>query len=64
MVATSGNSGLFPEGVIVGYVKEIYDDPNGLSKHALIEPYQDAYATTVFAVVDFEGKGLSFDTTE
>lgn len=64
VVATSGNSGLFPEGVIVGYVKEIYDDPNGLSKHALIEPYQDAYATTVFAVVDFEGKGLSFDTTE
>lgn len=64
MVATSGNSGLFPEGVIVGVVKEVYDDPNGLSKHALIEPLQDVYAVTVFAVVDFEGKGLSFDTDE
>lgn len=63
VVATSGNSGLFPEGVIVGTVKEVYDDPNGLSKHALIEPMEDCFdVTAVFAVVDFDGKGLSFDT--
>ena len=54
-------SGLFPEGIIVGTVKEVYDDPNGLSKHALIEPAEDCFAiTTVYAVVDFDGKGLSF----
>ncbi len=65
VVATSGYSGLFPEGVIVGTVREVYDDPNGLSKHALIEPVEDCFeVVTVFAVVDFEGKGLSFDTEE
>ncbi len=63
MIATSGNSGLFPENVMVGRVTEVYDDPNGLSKHALIEPLVDCFdVTTVFAVVEFDGKGLSFDT--
>ncbi len=65
IVATSGGSGLFPKGVIVGVVKEVYDDPNGLSKHALIEPTENSFdAVTVFAVVDFDGKGLSFGITD
>ncbi len=65
VVATSGGSGLFPKGIIVGTVKEIFDDPNGLSKHALIEPSVDSgEAVTVFAIIDFDGKGLSFDITE
>ena len=63
IIATSGNSGLFPENVMVGRVTEVYDDPNGLSKHALIEPLVDCFdVTTVFAVVEFDGKGLSFET--
>lgn len=62
VIVTSGQSGLFPEGLIVGTVKEVYDDPNGLSKHALIEPAEDSFKiTSVYAVVDFDGKGLSFD---
>lgn len=62
VIVTSGQSGLFPEGLIVGTVKEVYDDPNGLSKHALIEPAEDCFKiTSVYAVVDFDGKGLSFD---
>ena len=65
IVATSGNSGLFPEGIVVGTVKEVYDDPNGLSRHAVIQPMVDCFdVTDVFAVIDFEGKGLSFDTAE
>ena len=45
----------------IGKPQEVYDDPNGLSKHALIEPAEDCFAiTTVYAVVDFDGKGLSF----
>ena len=48
---------------MVGRVTEVYDDPNGLSKHALIEPLVDCFdVTTVFAVVEFDGKGLSFET--
>ncbi len=65
VVVTSGNSGLFPEGIVVGTVTEVYDDPNGLSKHALIKPSVDCFdVTSVFAVVGFDGKGLSFDTDE
>lgn len=63
VVVTAGQSGLFPEGLIVGTVTEVYDDPNGLSKHAVIEPAEDCFGiTSVYAVVDFDGKGLSFDT--
>lgn len=65
VIVTSGKSGLFPEGLIVGTVKEVYDDPNGLSKHALIEPAEDCFTiTSVYTVVGFDGKGLSFDDTE
>ncbi len=65
VIVTSGQSGLFPEGIIVGTVKEVYDDPNGLSKHALIEPAEDCFKiTSVYAVVDFDGKGLSFDDSQ
>ncbi len=65
VVVTSGNSGLFPEGIVVGTVIEVYDDPNGLSKHAVIQPAVDCFdVTAVFAVTDFDGKGLSFDTED
>lgn len=63
VVFTSGMSGLFPEDVLVGTVVEVYDDANGLSKHALIEPAVDfVNITSVLAVTDFDGKGLAFDT--
>ena len=65
VIATSGKSGLFPEGCIVGTVVRVYDDPNGLSKHAVIQPIEDCFdVTTVFAVTGFEGKGISFDFEE
>lgn len=65
VIVTAGQSGLFPQGIIVGTVKEVYNDPNGLSKHAIIEPAEDCFGiTSVYAVVDFDGKGLSFSTAE
>lgn len=65
VIVTAGQSGLFPQGIIVGTVREVYNDPNGLSKHAVIEPIEDCFAvTSVYAVVDFDGKGLSFDYGE
>lgn len=63
VIVTAGQSGLFPEGLMVGTVKEVYNDSNGLSKHAIIEPMEDCSAvTSAYAVIDFDGKGLSFDT--
>lgn len=65
VIVTAGQSGLFPQGIIVGTVKEVYNDPNGLSKHAVIQPAEDCFAiTSVYAVIDFDGKGLSFSTEE
>ncbi len=65
IIATSGKSGMFPEGIMVGTVREVYDDPNGLSKHAIVEPLVDCFdVTTVFAVIGFDGKGLSFEVDE
>lgn len=65
IIFTSGKSGLFPDDILVGTVKEVYDDPNGFSKHALIEPAQDVHSvTSVFVITDFSGKGIPFETEE
>ncbi len=62
VIFTSGRSGLFPDDVQVGTVKEIYDDSNGFSKHAVIELTQDVRAvTSVFVITDFNGKGIPFE---
>lgn len=62
VVFTSGKSGLFPDDLMIGTVTKVYDDPNGLSKHALIKPAVDVFGiTSVFVVTDFSGKGIPFD---
>lgn len=61
IVFTSGKSGLFPADVMVGTVTEVYDDPNGLTKHALIEPAENIKSvSSVFVITDFNGKGIPF----
>lgn len=65
VIFTSGQSGLFPDDLMVGTVVEIYDDANGLSKHALIKPAVDvSNVTTAFVVTDFDGKGVPFEIEE
>ena len=65
IIFTSGKSGLFPDNVMVGTVTEVYNDPNGLSKHALIEPAVDVFGVTeVFAITDFDAKGIPFEIDE
>ena len=62
IIFTSGKSGLFPDDILVGTVKEVYDDPNGFSKHAVIELAPDVRTvTSVFVITDFNGKGIPFD---
>ncbi len=40
-VETSGIGGIFPKGIVVGKVKRIMQEENGLSKYAIIEPAVD-----------------------
>ena len=65
IVFTSGKSGLFPDDILVGTVTEVYDDPNGLTKHALIEPAESIKTvSSVFAITDFYGKGIPFNVED
>lgn len=40
-IVTSQLSEVYPKDIPIGYVKEVYTDPNGLSKYAKIIPYVD-----------------------
>lgn len=62
VIFTSGMSGMFPGDIPVGTVKEVFDDPNGLSKHATIEPSENVKGvTSIFVITDFSGKGVPFE---
>lgn len=62
VIFTSGMSGMFPGNIPIGTVKEVFDDPNGLSKHATIEPSEDVRGvTSIFVITDFNGKGVPFE---
>ena len=40
-IVTSHLSDIYPEGLTIGFVKEVYTDNNGLTKYAVIEPATD-----------------------
>lgn len=62
VIFTSGMSGMFPGDILVGTVTEVFDDPNGLSKHAIIQPSEDVKSiTSIFVITDFNGKGVPFE---
>ncbi len=59
IILTSGSE-FFPEGIMLGKVKDIVNDDNGLAVHVLVEPFVDVYTVTdVFILTDFDGKGES-----
>jgi rod shape-determining protein MreC len=58
VIVTSGGS-VYPAGLIVGTVTEVFPADNGLSFHALIEPSEDILRVTdVFVITSFEGQGV------
>lgn len=58
-VVTSGGA-VFPADLMIGTVKEIYGDSNGLTLHAVIEPAENVFSVTdVFVITSFEGQGKS-----
>jgi rod shape-determining protein MreC len=47
----------YPPNQIIGRVVEIFDDPNGLTKHALVQPSENVFRlTNVLVVTNFEGR--------
>lgn len=57
VILTSGDSGLFPKGYVIGYVRELGMDDSGMTAYAAIEPAADlANLNMVVVITDFEGK--------
>lgn len=57
LVTTTGIGGIFPEGLVVGRIKEVTPDSQGLTLNAVIEPLTDIRnVTEVMIIKDFEGK--------
>ncbi|MDR2558026.1 MAG: rod shape-determining protein MreC [Oscillospiraceae bacterium] len=58
IVVTSGGS-VYPPGLIIGTVTEVFPADNGLSLHALIEPAEDIVRVAdVYIITAFEGQGV------
>ncbi len=57
LLVTAGLSGSFPEGILIGTVKTVDLEENGISLWATVEPSADiSGATAVFVVTDYPGK--------
>ena len=62
LVVTASTTGLFPYGLPIGNVLAVGIEDSGLAKYAVIAPSVDlASLETVTVLLDFEGKGESFD---
>lgn len=62
IVVTSGRSGVFPDGIMVGTVEDVYIEDTGLSKSAIITPVVNSgKIKDVFVITSFEGQGLGYE---
>jgi rod shape-determining protein MreC len=58
VVVTLGGS-MYPAGLIVGTVVDVFPHENGLSLHAVIEPAEDIFRINdVFVITSFDGQGV------
>lgn len=64
VILTTGENGLFPEGYVIGYVKEISMEDTGLTAYAVVEPASDMKKLGLVAVItDFSGKAENHDVS-
>lgn len=62
IVATSGNSGLYPIDILVGTVAEVGIEESGLTLYAMIEPIVDVEnVPSVFVITAFNGQGEGYE---
>lgn len=58
MVLSSGESGIYPGGLIMGTIKEIRSEESGASAYAIVEPVVEyRQLKNVFVVTSFDGQG-------
>ncbi len=58
VVLTSGENGMFPKGIVIGYVKDVRMDETGLTAAAVLDPASGISDLSMVVVVrDFDGKG-------
>ena len=54
-IITSGMGGNFPQGLVIGYVSDVYQTGSGLADYAAVEPAADiAGLTNVYIVTEYE----------
>lgn len=54
-IVTSGKGGVYPSGLLVGYVTEIRSDPSGMTRYAVVEPAADLDdLIEVFVIKEFD----------
>lgn len=64
-VETSGLGGVFPKGLVIGLVTEVYDENSTMSKAATVEPLCDiGKLNDVFVITDYEDADLTERETE
>ena len=57
IICTTGTSGIYPRGLLIGSVKEVVDDKESISSYAVVVPYVDFNALSgVFILTSFDGQ--------
>lgn len=62
ILVTAGQSGIFPQGQVVGTVVSVGIEDSGLSRYAIVKPAVDFDRLSgVFVITGFQGQGLGYD---
>lgn len=65
IVQTSGTSGLYPQGIVVGRVSDVGFEPQGTMMYAVVEPANDIKSIKdVVIITSFKGQGSSLSGFE
>ncbi len=59
VISTSGSSGRYPQGFVIGIVEDVQQKPDGKTAYAVIQPSEDIKSVSnVCILTEFEGKGI------
>lgn len=62
LIVTAGQTGIFPDGIMIGTVDEVFIEESGLTLSAVITPAVDvSKVKNAFVITGFEGQGLGYE---